>query len=489
MAELVFQTGWLTSNCIGSPDTMVIFNETNPTALYLSNIDYSPIPFCGVDLNDVDVGCCLSSLNLTSTFGYLGYSRNYLTAVTLEQSIPKDAIGQSYCHIQSINNGSLFGNQEMYIKTTGKCLENHLKCYNDRLEIYSSYNCADDPEYYLLGSPTNISSLVVGNVTVSQIAIAKGLMVIVWTAFVPGLDLIPNFSEPLEVVSLLLFIASIVVCCSLMWYLFKKYRLKKRRLDYWHIICTVVMILKMVLYFIYQNTIFTSDLGMNVYTFIITLTDVASLLSNITSCMILFTMFNIVNPWVKTGSISGLVVVHFALYGLMYYCWFIQIFDVDLFMAIYGIANLVGNGWIVFSMCFNYISPLLIIGNVVKVQYYKKRDTEIGTMHKDMHYTNWRLYIIVSIQILLGIFISLTEFDLQNIAKSDRQYLALGSAGAYLLAVNFVLLVALFEELTNITKAIIAVKEPKQSKKPLRLLDAAQVSSGTVDNKTVLIKK
>ncbi|KAJ3309550.1 hypothetical protein HDV04_005933 [Boothiomyces sp. JEL0838] len=411
MTNIVFQTAWLSSNCIGPPDTMMTFNETNPSPLYLSNIDYNPIPYCGVDLNYVDLGCCLSSLNLTRTLNYLAYSRNYLGDYTLQQSIPKSANGQEYCYIQSLNTSALFGYQDIYIKSSGVCLE-------DRLEIYTNDGCQGlDTNISVSSTVANITT-VIGNVGVS---------------------------------------------------LFTDYEAQM-----------------MLIYFVYQHMIFTDPNLMNIYSFVLVITDFASVMSNVTSLMILYNIFTVINPWVKGIGITVLFLIFFGLNGIGYYVWYEEIVSPDMFMQYYDLSNTLANAWDTFSLAFNYVPPFWIFVNVIKVQYFKQRTSD---EKKNMFLINRNLYLIIALQILIGIIVCLINFELMYLVNTDRQFLALGQFVNYIKHWNFVFLVALFEELTVVTKNILQGKV-EQTEKQVRLLDlVSPISSGSVNQKTVLEQK
>ncbi|KAJ3272439.1 hypothetical protein HDV01_005508 [Terramyces sp. JEL0728] len=452
-------------------------------------MDYNPIPYCGVDLSYVDIGCCLSSLNMTRTYNYLGYTRNYLTDYSLQESVPKSANGQSYCYISSMNETALFGYQDMYFKTSGDCLEDIFKCYSDRIEIYSDSKCSGAAEIYQ--TPTallNVNSQILGNVSISVLTETGGTMAIQWTAFVPGLDLVPNYSEPLEFLSMALFLFTVISIFSLLVWLTRKYIQRKRKIDFWHMLCTMVIIFKMILYLVYQHTIFTDPHVLDVYSFVITITDFASVMSNVTSVMILFTIFTVINPWIKTVTIAVLFMIFFGLEGLGYYTWYLELVQPELFMDYYDLSNTLQNAWSTLSLVFNYIPPLWIFANIIKLQYFKRRSRE-DFREKSIFLMNRNIFIIIALQVVTGTLICVINFNLFNLVNTDRQYLALGQFVNYITHLHFVLLIALFEELTNVTKDMVSVKI-QQPTKQVRLLDVALPgTSETVDQKTVVLKK
>ncbi|KAJ3309562.1 hypothetical protein HDV04_005945 [Boothiomyces sp. JEL0838] len=468
MAQIEFQAGWLHTSCQGPPDTMIIFNETNPTYLYTNYSVYNPIPFCGLDLKEVYIGCCFQTLDLSSTSNYFSFSWNYLTDFTLEQSFLKDAIGSSYCNLTSMEIGSLFGYQQMYFREGGECLEDYFRCNQDNIEIYNSNGCTGLVEIFPLSNNTVIYASFVGNISISSFTIQKGEMSTVWTSYVPGQYLVPNFSDGLEILAFVLFIlAASSALAALIWKI-TVYRQHKRMMDFWFILCIAEMIFQLTVNFYYQYEVFTSAKLLVIVSFIVSLTNLGSLMFTITNWMILFSIFNIISKRIRVVILFCSCLFHFALVGPSYYGYFIQILNPALFLDIYDLGITLSDTWKLLSLIFGYVPPLTILAIVLKVQYYKRHNYRD---EKYLGYDNKRVYSIISIQIVLGILICLMAFDIQNLTVNDRQYLAILLCGYTFSVFNFLALIILIAEMARITKQMVGTHSTKPLEKPVMLVN------------------
>ncbi|KAJ3272440.1 hypothetical protein HDV01_005509 [Terramyces sp. JEL0728] len=479
--SLVFQSGWYAGRCSGSPDTMLIFNDSNPTPQYAINDYYSPIPYCGLDLVSIDIGCCISTITPVDPPDYQSSSNNYFTN-NLKESIPRSAIGKSFCHIHASNNASLFGYQDMYLSSSGKCLENYFKCTNNNLEIYNASACTGSVEVYSVLSNANILSASIGNVTLSKLDVTDGEMTAQWTTFIPYVDLIPNFSEPDEIFSLIVTIAVLISAFYSFYYLILDYLARKRAMDFWHILCILESIVKLTLYTAYQYTIFTSENALNIFTLILNITNIGSLMSTITSCLILISIVNVNLVWVKIGCVVFLILLHFALYGLIYYAYTIAMIDPSIFMSEYSLANTLGNYWLGFAVVFNFIPPLWILGRIIRVQYYKSKraeDNSAALPYKKV------IFLILG-QLITGIWVFLLNFSVQLFVTDDRQFLGCAFISNALMTLNLVLLIAFFKELSRMTMEIVEGPHKKQEGKQVKLLDV--VAKNSIQSDTVVSK-
>ncbi|KAJ3272446.1 hypothetical protein HDV01_005515 [Terramyces sp. JEL0728] len=485
MAQTVFQTGWLSSSCIGVPDTMIVFNETVPTDIYVETSMYNPIPYCGLDLYDVDIGCCLSSLNQLNASDYLGVSRNYLSEFSITQSIPKEAVGGKYCYIHSMDSNSLFGYQEMLIRDSGKCVENQFICYADRIEIYNQDGCSGLVENYSISSESSaMNSLSVGNISISILEIEHGEMSIVWTAYYPGMLLIPNYSEKLEIVNLVFAILTILAITWLLYSTVQKYIKRKKRSDIWLISCAVMVLLQLVCNVYYQNTIFENDNLLNLVYFILSLTNLGSLMFSITNLQLLFSIFRVVSLYVKTISISIWVLLHFGLFGATYYISLVQIFNPEYFMDLYSVSLTLGFYWQIIYLGFAILPPILILSIMLQVQYFKKKK-----MGDKFEYNNQRVYIYAILQLLTAVITCLINFDADKMTFSDRQYLALQSINTCISSLNFYFLIMLLEEMANATRVMVNAKGKKQATaKDEKKVSAATVTMGSSTAEVATVK-
>ncbi|KAJ3271398.1 hypothetical protein HDV01_006685 [Terramyces sp. JEL0728] len=444
--SLVFQTGWYSDYyCHGNPDTIIVFNETNPTPEYESASFFNYIPNCGSDIYSVDIGCCLSSLDLIDTNGYTSFSRNYYGEYDFVQSTPLGTRG-TYCLLQNITQY-----EQVYLLQNSKCLEDVYKCTETGVLVYPTEGCQGSPQALSFG----------GNATLYTIS--SGQMTIEWTAFEPPTLLIPNYSEPLEILQLIFFIVTILGFVWLISFQILNFCKRKRRVDLLQLVYSFLLLIKLIYTFYYDYNIFTNDEWLATATFILALFDLTSLFICFVSCRLLFEIFKFTRIY-QVISIVLVVLIHLGLEVPTYCSYATLVTSVpacsspDLFV----ISIPLRDTWIIFSVILEILPPGIIFFMIMRQLY----------LNKKRQYRSTTVFTIFFLQVL-GVLINfLMNFIGPKLARTDRQNLALSGMADCSLVFNSILVISLYQELTRLTRKILTPQTEMQSaKKKVMLLD------------------
>ncbi|KAJ3309561.1 hypothetical protein HDV04_005944 [Boothiomyces sp. JEL0838] len=461
MSQIVFQTAWLSSFCTGPPDTMIIFNETTPTLAYAVFGQVNPIPYCGLSMADIDIGCCLASLDLGSSFNYSSVSRNYLTDYSLAQSIPKAAVGKTYCTLLSNDPFSLFGYQEMYFLPSAMCLENQFKCYSDRLEIYAGNDCTGFTETVTLHQEATVfNSSIIGNVTIGFLSISNGTWLVEWTGYIQGNLLVPNFSEPIEIISLLLEMITGILILVLLASVSKKYLKTKRNADLWSLMSISFLIVALAFQVCYQYLVIDSIYLLNVLTFIEQIVTIWSLFFCITNCNLLYAIFKVYSLLIIYGGYILCILAYFGFMGLVYGCLISILFLSGSCSNYYNTVLDLQIGWNLVYMIFGMIPPTIIIVTVLTIQIRKIQGSSLI-------YKNRKIILFAVLELLCAIISCMVGYLKQQLSRNDRQLLAIEYITGTLEPLNFYCLMMVMEQVTAITKTLVkpnkAIPKPAQS--------------------------
>ncbi|KAJ3318901.1 hypothetical protein HDV06_006953 [Boothiomyces sp. JEL0866] len=492
MAQLVIQTGWFENYyCQGAPDSIIVFNETNPTPVCnMTMQNYDWIPSCGSDSYNVPIGCCFSSLDLSFTYGYHSFSRNYLSDYSFDQSVPSGIA--NYCQLSTLNNQLYNGYQEMYIRQTGGCVEDYFACNQTHLQIYGNQSCFGlTNEIPLSAAGIETRSDLLGGIFVNLFVSDHGNMDVMWTSFVPPMLMIPNYSEPLEIVMLISYIFAITVYAlffSVQVYRIVKLRNKKYLLQF--LVSTFwACRLSMLIYYTY--TIFEDFELLSTFTFALILADTGTLFSTIISSFMLFDIFKVSSTWKKVLVITVLTLVHLFCEIPSYVYWSPWIkLEVD----ISGFAMYTRSAWKFIAICTDLIPVALIFGMIIKAARIKSIKSDAEEHVASINYT-WKLIAIISLQFITGVLYILFFNTDDIIGKSDRQMNAIDGINTSILLIHEILLMVMYQSLQDVTRVLVSphtVKQKsserlvhlvaKQSKSPIHSVQTV------VDKDTVLTK-
>ncbi|KAJ3259453.1 hypothetical protein HK103_002356 [Boothiomyces macroporosus] len=467
--SLVFQTGWYTQfDCLGAPDTIIIFNDTFPTPVYQNTSWYEVIPVCGANPGEVPIGCCLSSLDLSLTVNYKSISRNYFPDYNFVQSTPTDAVSNTYCHFTTKA-------QDIYIKQNNQCLENY-KCGTE-LTVYSDNTCSVVTDVLPFNALTNTS---MGLVNATLYKFTQGEMTINWIAYIPPTLLIPNYSEKWEYVQLIVFVLSLLFLGLIsIKQLAEVYKTRKPR-QISMFLYGLLLLFKMIYTVYFDYNIFNDFnwLGISQYTLL--LLDLTSLFSCIISSLILFEIFK-PNYYIKLASIFGLVVLHLGLELPSYLVYLTIIVDIPALGSadLFNISTPLRSSWRIFAMLFELLPPLTLYYMIYFRTSAKKRLSP-------------KLSSILVGQIITILLNLIINFNGASFCHTDRQVLAIGGVADSCFIVNSALVNVLYQELAWFVQSMVNPKVETTPKKVM-LLDVVkkgnESGNKTATDQTVLLKK
>ncbi|KAJ3309554.1 hypothetical protein HDV04_005937 [Boothiomyces sp. JEL0838] len=462
---------------MGPPDTMIIFNETTPTMLYSAFNNHYPIPTCGLDQKNVYIGCCFNSLNLQSTFGHQSFSRNYLSQYSLQDSIPSSANQIDYCRIQS--NTSLFkGYQELYVKSTGDCLEN-IKCQDGYLYAYSQDQCTGAVELFDVKEITTINSTILGVAQAGLYTAANASMQIVWIAEIPQEDFVPDFSLPIETFTLVLFIAVTMFNVYMIYNLAQRYRTSRRRMDLWHLTVVSFWFLKSIYFLLYVSITFSDNIMFSILTVLLNFSNIGTFMTSTVTCSILLQIFNIHSRLYKIILLSVVGVIHFALCIVYYVTYIFLVIDPKIFLLLYTPGITLFEVWQTVSLCFDYIPPFYLLYKLIR------QEIDVMERYKSTRYKQYKkeLVGVILMQVMTGILFSICNFN-NNLSHNDYEYYGIVIIAYMLYIMHTLLNVNLYHSLGKLTKEMIEPSETLQPT-PMRMLKLA-VPTKLMDASTII---
>lgn len=186
--------------------------------------------------------CCYSSVD-TTTVGTWGIGSGYIRAFNSTSASPDlspyattSAATAEYCYLaaSSVSLTNLYGYVAVAVlKDEEYCSDGFfggLRCFaNGTLAVYYETNCADSPDmelYDLTSSPLAISaSPLLGDFEASLIAVAAGRETVGWTTFLPYWESHATIVTPVDYLSLVCFILSVLfhlAACG--WAVYRYYR-------------------------------------------------------------------------------------------------------------------------------------------------------------------------------------------------------------------------------------------------------------------------
>ncbi|KAI8905191.1 hypothetical protein EDD86DRAFT_212400 [Gorgonomyces haynaldii] len=252
-------------SCQGPPDSVFSFNVSDLTVEYppdnemwsLSYFLQSPYSNCGF-LSTQAVkrikGCCEKSLDTTYTFNYASFTNLIVSSPESIAEIPTGAVGTSYCYLYKPQDQySLFGFNSILIRDNGVCVDGQLKCSNGTFYYYdydsdSPYDpgCTSLLDWADLTKDEQlIESVGFGTSYGRVLKVEAATGVTDYLAEYPLQYLVPTFKYPIEVLSIMAMVLSIILSLFLpievalqAWH--------RRRVSIWQIGHTVAFLMMLV---------------------------------------------------------------------------------------------------------------------------------------------------------------------------------------------------------------------------------------------------
>ncbi|KAJ3338978.1 hypothetical protein HDU91_001093, partial [Kappamyces sp. JEL0680] len=233
------ESSYATSDyCKGSPDAIKFY-----TMLATNGYGAYPYDICGNGGYAIRNQCCYSSLDLSDgqgTSGLLSAAIYPLEQVSdpleynlreteLEQWAPLLANGNSYCYLKrsaflARPTESLLGYLSMLYRSDAGCINAALHSYychgNGTLRIYDASHCVGPFESVGLNDSLHQypSSRLLGSFQGRMLHVENATQTMGWTAYIPDIYLVPNFTNTLEIVALVGFILALMAqLATLIW--------------------------------------------------------------------------------------------------------------------------------------------------------------------------------------------------------------------------------------------------------------------------------
>ncbi|KAJ3326127.1 hypothetical protein HDV06_000003 [Boothiomyces sp. JEL0866] len=292
MTAIVFQSGWLNSfDCAGAPSTMYVFSEDTPPLVYANLATDVPLPICGCATTDVPIGCCVSSLDLSFTDNYQSVMRNYVN--DWASFIPPTSANlNTYCTISTADYSSFQGMNQAYYLAKNQCIDTVIcDIDSNTLTVYNNTGCDGFFETFSLSNSSQIqNSVLLGNVTIGLETIHNGAVNILWTAYSPQYELVPQLKIPSERFAAFCYCMSLLIGLTTSSFYLRKFYIHRNTRDLLFGITQLLISINISLQCVYYTTIL-SETQLSVLDIGVQVSSVYSLFSVYISLHILFTIF------------------------------------------------------------------------------------------------------------------------------------------------------------------------------------------------------
>ncbi|KAJ3317325.1 hypothetical protein HDV06_001701 [Boothiomyces sp. JEL0866] len=248
-AQYAIQSHWLTTECKNTPDLIVGTTDILSTIPFSGLVITGP-GYCG-DMWIADCshpGICMSSLDLTLSFGYKSFQDSYFSFLPqFDQWVfPIDTKG-SYCKIDS-------GNQTALLLENSHICWNGFSCGYAEISQYQFANCTGNSNIFT-------SQQTVSNYSLAFVSLTSGTEAIVWTTFISNLYSVIQKPEPMWVLSLsVILLSTAIIAIHLFYSAYKYYRTKR-----WNFIAFVIGYILAVIEFITVYLSFTEGAISGIY--------------------------------------------------------------------------------------------------------------------------------------------------------------------------------------------------------------------------------
>ncbi|KAJ3271729.1 hypothetical protein HDV01_006424 [Terramyces sp. JEL0728] len=395
--EIILETVWDIEECSGQPTAITMFPAANASALWLAWQDNYLYPYCGCDYIPLHTGCCISSIDLSQSYGY--HSATYV--VDNDNISPsdywKDSNGKYFCEYSAINGGQLdWGYLTRYLKPNGICYDG-MVCIDSELQAYANTDCSGSFESFNLTRETEIfhSTIFGTNINAAFTTIEGGQSNTVWITYFPMAILVPEFQVPAEIIG----ICSYTLALALS--LYAAYRdllrvLRNAKGSLFLFVAQTMWIIWVVLNIMdwtyrYQSVFayqFTEALLSALYS-------LSTLFSTITTVSLILDYYTIKAAYQRKITFTILIFFHLALAGGGY-MYFISYFDLTAWVFTYWYYLF--PVWNLLFFLLNTIPPILILGKIGYLYGYVKdisSKLKIYTQLMPLQFGNTVLYMIL----------------------------------------------------------------------------------------------
>ncbi|KAJ3311581.1 hypothetical protein HDV04_003959 [Boothiomyces sp. JEL0838] len=229
MSALLVENQFFSPYCQTAPDTIYVFNVSDPFAydptlpgvwpsffrfhfedFTVGDVDNCYVPIAGT--------ACTSSLDTARSAPYQSGSTNWFDTLSdIESAVPKSANGKSYCMLSATNmqdQSALLGYKAIFLQAVdGICYDGKFNCNNAGLFTYfESSGCAGAFESIQMPSSSSNTTLPsLGNLTVQLKTFKSASMIYDWQQNSPVTRLVPQWNIPFDYVAAAFFILAVLI--------------------------------------------------------------------------------------------------------------------------------------------------------------------------------------------------------------------------------------------------------------------------------------
>lgn len=429
--------------CDGPPQLMYIFDnelETKKSEIYTNFEPLYPETRCGWAMVPFAGDCCYSSLDSSSTAGYLsGF-------VNPDSDFPASANGNYYCHVElDASIAPSMGYNELYILNDGSCAAGKFKCSNDGLvSVYLQDDCQGD--LTVLQSPSTSETFEFGTVKLTYLLISTGNRTAGWTTSLPEYMMVPLNIVWYEILlTIMVTLATIMDVVSVIFAALDYAKNRRSRILIL-LITQFLWLATTIMYIIYTYGIFPDYEVLNIYSaFYYPISNLAKLFS----CIYTTEFFFSVNPLptftvVATYTILG--VAHIVLLGTQYVYYWSLTYEWD------GVLVYSEQGKVIwmFGMFLWNLATIVMIA--------WKATAKHSSTFKSHLYVIYSLDRVVAYLLLLQVFIIVLNVAINFVVRftailgSDRTMIACEGIVYFCLPLHSILNLVLIEKLKTMIK-------------------------------------
>ncbi|KAJ3324333.1 hypothetical protein HDV06_000372 [Boothiomyces sp. JEL0866] len=462
---LMFQSAWINTECSDYPNLMVTFDDSNPTPLYNFALPDYWGTICGGDplLVKYPSACCMSSLDLTLSYGYTSMSFNEVGTLQYSDYYPASAVGKQYCQLTAQTNASLYGFVNTFYSADSSCVNNVTCSSAGELVVYGDSACKSVLETHHIGTQSAaISSTVLGSVTGGLITVSNGPVTFQWIEYTPEIMLVPNYVGWFEKFGLGATILSFIMSICMIAYCLVLCYTKRHFKQVWILIGQVTWLLWQILIYINWVTIFPTVYQWNVLEeFKYASYNVASWITVIHTTSCLLDIYYIKTAWKRWIAYFVLALIHILLAGSNYFGFWMHDPNLGEFLSQW--VN-VSPAWDIF-MFFYDIAPLLAILARFFFLIHSNRQIPMSTVVITFFNENRRFIGLLSLQLfyLAAYIIISVLLTNSNYLGSDRDFLAIYGPNSLVNAGHAALNVLLMENLYKIIKGTTSASQSEKS--------------------------
>ncbi|KAJ3254551.1 hypothetical protein HK103_007105 [Boothiomyces macroporosus] len=229
MSALLVENQFFSPYCQTAPDTIYVFNVSDPFAydptlpgvwpsffrfhfedFTVGDVDNCYVPIAGT--------ACTSSLDTARSAPYQSGSTNWFDTLSdIESVVPKSANGKSYCMLSATNmqdQSALLGYKAVFLQAVdGVCYDGKFNCNHAGLFTYfESSGCKGAFESIQMpSSSSNITLPSLGNLTVQLKTFKSASMFYDWQQNSPVTRLVPQWNIPFDYIAAAFFIFAVLI--------------------------------------------------------------------------------------------------------------------------------------------------------------------------------------------------------------------------------------------------------------------------------------